>query len=80
MNFIKIEPNPWLQYGGKVPIANTNIRTIEKELNAFMQEKGILLNRIAYAWSDEDGVFKIVNNDNGAIIARCSVQNVRGKV
>jgi N-acetylglutamate synthase-like GNAT family acetyltransferase len=80
MNFIKIEPNPWLQYGAKVPLADNNMRTIEKALNTFLKDNGILLNRIAYAWSDEDGKFKIVNNENGTVIARCSIQNVRAKV
>lgn len=80
MNFIKIEPNPWLQYGAKVPIADTNMRTIEKALNTFLKDNGILLNRIAYAFSNEADEFKIVNNENGAVIARCSIINVRAKV
>lgn len=80
MKYIQIDKNPWLQYGAKVPIADANIRTIETAMTKFLKEHEILLNRVAYAWSDEDGKFKIVNNDNGAVIARCSIQNVGAKV
>ena len=59
MNFIKIEPNPWLQYGAKVPLADTKMQTIEKALNTFLKDNGILLNRIAYAFSSEADEFKI---------------------
>lgn len=80
MKYILIDKNPWLQYGAKVPIADSNIRTIETAMTKFLKEHEILLNRVAYAWSDEDGKFKIVNNDNGAVIARCSIQIVGRKV
>lgn len=80
MKYIQIDKNPWLQYGAKVPIADANTRTIETAMTKFLHKNGVLLNRIAYAWSEEDGKFKIVNNDNGAIIAVCSIQNVTPKV
>ena len=80
MKYILIDKNPWLQYGAKVPIADTNIRTIEAAMTKFLKEHEILLNRVAFAWSDEDGKFKVVNNDNGAVIARCTIQIVTPRV
>lgn len=80
MNFIKIDKNPWLQYGAKVPLIDTKISTIEAAMNKFLKEHEILLNRVAFQWTDAEGVFNIVNNDNGALIARCTVQIVTPRV
>lgn len=77
---IKIEKNPFLQYGAKVAIPDTKIATIEQAMSKFLKEQGVMLNRIAFAWSNEEGQFRVVNNDNGAEIARCTIQIVSAKV
>lgn len=80
MNYIIIAKNPWLERETKIPIHDTKMTTIQATLNAFLHKHEILLHRTAYRWSDTEGKFSIVNIDNGALIASCTIQNVGTKV
>ena len=59
MNYIVIKPNPWLQYGTKIPISELSLSMIQATLNDFLHKNGILLHKVVYGLPDENSSFNL---------------------